>query len=46
MVGNVLRISNSMVEDRGLYMCEAENSAGRARAAAVVEVERELNLHL
>ena len=40
VVGNVLRITRTRVEDRGLYMCEAENAAGSARAAGIVEVER------
>ncbi len=37
--GNVLRITRTRVEDRGLYLCNAENSAGTGRAAAMVEVE-------
>ena len=37
--GNILRITRTRVEDRGLYLCNAENSAGTGRAAAMVEVE-------
>ncbi|XP_069692113.1 basement membrane-specific heparan sulfate proteoglycan core protein isoform X26 [Periplaneta americana] len=38
--GQVLRIINAMVRDRGVYICTAENSGGTAVASAVVEVER------
>jgi dystroglycan 1 len=38
--GNILRIVQAKVEDRGLYVCLAENVAGRAQATAIVEVER------
>nr|QYB17310.1 heparan sulfate proteoglycan [Laodelphax striatellus] len=39
VVGNILRITSARVEDRGLYVCLAENSAGSSRGAARVEVE-------
>ncbi len=42
--GNVLRITRTRVEDRGLYLCNAENSAGTGRAAAMVEVESKIFL--
>ncbi|KAK3801367.1 hypothetical protein RRG08_059069 [Elysia crispata] len=38
--GNVLRIFRATMEDRGMYLCRVGNSAGRAQAAAVLEVER------
>ncbi|KAK2193775.1 hypothetical protein NP493_5g02050 [Ridgeia piscesae] len=37
---NILRITHAMPEDRGLYVCTAENIVGRAQAAAILEVER------
>lgn len=37
--GPVLRITNAMVNDRGMYICTAQNDAGSAQAAAIVEVE-------
>ena len=39
--GNILRITQATAADRGLYVCLAENVAGRAQASAIVEVERE-----
>ncbi|XP_042860326.1 basement membrane-specific heparan sulfate proteoglycan core protein-like isoform X47 [Penaeus japonicus] len=38
--GKVLRITNAVVSDRGMYVCTAENAGGTAQAAAIVEVER------
>lgn len=38
--GAVLRITNTMVSDRGMYVCTAQNEGGSAQAAAIVEVER------
>ncbi|XP_052832935.1 basement membrane-specific heparan sulfate proteoglycan core protein isoform X4 [Octopus bimaculoides] len=38
--GNVLRITETMVEDRGIYVCEARNVAGSVQASVIVEVER------
>ncbi|GFR30669.1 pikachurin, partial [Trichonephila clavata] len=35
-----LYISDVTVEDRGLYVCRAENRDGSAQASAIVEVER------
>lgn len=37
-----LYISDVTVEDRGLYVCRAENRDGTAQASAIVEVESEL----
>jgi len=37
--GTVLRISETRQDDRGLYVCVAENVAGRAQAAAILDVE-------
>lgn len=38
--GNILRINNAVVSDRGMYVCTAKNEGGIAQAAAIVEVER------
>jgi len=38
--GNILRILEAKPEDRGLYVCRAENAAGVAQASVSVEVER------
>ncbi|VDI13303.1 heparan sulfate proteoglycan 2 (perlecan) [Mytilus galloprovincialis] len=40
VVGEMLRITNSQVEDRGVYICRAENTAGLGQGWAIVEVER------
>lgn len=40
VVGNSLIIEKAVVEDRGLYMCRAENREGIAQGAAIVEIER------
>ena len=37
---NILRITQAMLDDRGNYICMAQNSEGRARASAIVEVQR------
>ena len=37
--GNVLRIENAVINDRGMYVCTAVNEVGKARDAAIVEVE-------
>ena len=42
--GDVLRITGAVVSDRGMYVCDARNSGGSARAVTVIEVERELLL--
>ena len=34
-----LYISDVTVEDRGLYVCRAENRDGTAQASAIIEVE-------
>ncbi len=39
--GDVLRITRTRMEDRDLYICSAENAVGSARAAGIVDVERE-----
>lgn len=44
--GKVLRITNAVVSDRGMYVCTAENAGGTAQAAAIVEVERKIFLNL
>lgn len=38
--GDVLKIRNAQVTDRGMYVCDAQNSGGSARAVTVIEVER------
>ncbi|XP_064610527.1 LOW QUALITY PROTEIN: basement membrane-specific heparan sulfate proteoglycan core protein-like [Liolophura sinensis] len=38
--GEILRITQATMEDRGIYVCRADNVAGRAQASAVVEVAR------
>jgi dystroglycan 1 len=38
--GNVLRILEASPEDRGVYICEAENAAGFAYASSILEIER------
>ncbi|XP_076086554.1 basement membrane-specific heparan sulfate proteoglycan core protein-like isoform X4 [Mytilus galloprovincialis] len=40
VVGEMLRITNAQVEDRGVYICRAENTAGLGQGWAIVEVER------
>ena len=37
---NVLRIPTTVPSDRGLYVCEVSNLAGRAQASAILEIER------
>lgn len=37
-------ITDARPEDRGLYLCEAENSAGQSYASVVIEVESEIFL--
>ena len=39
--GPVLRLTNARVGDRGMYVCDATNVAGQARAATIIDVERE-----
>ena len=43
--GNVLRITRTRMEDRDLYICTAENAAGTARGAAIVDVESTSLIH-
>ena len=38
--GDKLVIRDARVEDRGMYICTAENPGGSARASAIIEVER------
>lgn len=38
--GNVLSLKTAAVSDRGMYICNAENAGGSARASAIIEVER------
>lgn len=42
MTGGTLRIVGAQVEDRGIYLCLAENSAGQDQAWVIVEVLRKL----
>lgn len=41
-VGDVLKIVNPQVSDRGVYICRASNAGGSYEASAIIEVEREL----
>lgn len=38
--GNILRILNAKPENRGIYTCIAENSAGNTEESTVIEIER------
>ncbi|XP_065579048.1 basement membrane-specific heparan sulfate proteoglycan core protein-like isoform X5 [Artemia franciscana] len=38
--GPLLRIPNAKIDDRGVYVCMAENDGGVTQAAAIVEVDR------
>ncbi|XP_066985998.1 basement membrane-specific heparan sulfate proteoglycan core protein [Macrobrachium rosenbergii] len=38
--GSILRITDAVVSDRGMYVCSARNDGGTAQAASIVEVER------
>jgi len=39
--GSTLYITDARPKDRGLYLCEVENSAGQSYASVVIEVESE-----
>ena len=39
VVGGVFRIPQVRQEDRGVYICEAENSAGTDFATVTIEIE-------
>ncbi|XP_063409056.1 basement membrane-specific heparan sulfate proteoglycan core protein-like [Mytilus trossulus] len=41
-----LIITNAQVEDRGVYICRAENTAGLGQDRAIVEVQRRVKLRL
>jgi len=38
--GDTLFIENAIIEDRGLYVCRADNREGSAQSSAIVEIER------
>ncbi|XP_041377591.1 basement membrane-specific heparan sulfate proteoglycan core protein-like isoform X3 [Gigantopelta aegis] len=38
--GEILRISQATMADRGVYVCHAENVVGRAMASGMIDVER------
>ena len=42
MTGNVLRITEASMADRGIYVCRAENAAGVDQDWSIVEVESKL----
>ncbi|XP_052285983.1 basement membrane-specific heparan sulfate proteoglycan core protein-like isoform X3 [Dreissena polymorpha] len=42
VTGNILRITQATMADRGIYVCRAENSAGVAQDWTTVEVERRI----
>lgn len=37
--GEILRITQATMEDRGVYICSVSNVAGRAQASGIVEIE-------
>ena len=41
-----MRILEAVPEDRGLYVCKAENIVGAAQASAIIEVESMFHLNL
>ncbi|XP_054159296.1 basement membrane-specific heparan sulfate proteoglycan core protein-like isoform X2 [Oppia nitens] len=38
--GDILFIENAIIEDRGLYMCRADNREGSAQSSSIIEIER------
>ncbi|KAL5013502.1 hypothetical protein ScPMuIL_007772 [Solemya velum] len=40
--GEMLRIIQTSMDDRGVYVCRAENAAGSAQGWAIVEIERRM----
>ena len=38
--GESLLIENAVIEDRGLYVCRADNREGSAQSSAIIEIER------
>ncbi|XP_063241894.1 basement membrane-specific heparan sulfate proteoglycan core protein isoform X7 [Bacillus rossius redtenbacheri] len=40
VIGDLLRITDAQIGDRGVYVCTATSSAGSIQASAVIEVER------
>ncbi|XP_034241184.1 basement membrane-specific heparan sulfate proteoglycan core protein-like isoform X2 [Thrips palmi] len=38
-LGNVLRINNALVRNRGVYVCSVENEGGSSQASTILEVE-------
>ncbi|XP_046397627.1 basement membrane-specific heparan sulfate proteoglycan core protein-like isoform X3 [Ischnura elegans] len=40
IIGQLFRLNNAQVSDRGVYVCTAQNSGGTAQASAIIEVER------
>ena len=42
--GDILRITQATMEDRGIYICHVSNVAGRAMASGIVDIERKLCL--
>lgn len=41
-VGDSLRIVNTQISDRGVYVCKVSGPTGNQEASAIIEVEREL----
>ena len=41
--GDILRITQATMEDRGVYICAVSNIAGRAQASGIVDIERKLS---
>lgn len=43
-MGNVLRITNARPENRGVFLCIAENAGGHDQSSTVIDIERKLSL--
>lgn len=44
--GNVLRIMNARPDNRGVYLCIAENVAGHDQSSTVVDIERKSSFNV
>ncbi|XP_071451008.1 basement membrane-specific heparan sulfate proteoglycan core protein [Hetaerina americana] len=40
IIGQLFRLTNAQVSDRGMYVCTAQNTGGTSVASALIEVER------
>ncbi|XP_052124491.1 basement membrane-specific heparan sulfate proteoglycan core protein isoform X6 [Frankliniella occidentalis] len=39
-LGNILKINNALVRNRGVYVCTVQNDGGTSQASTILEVER------